>query len=82
MVNGRQSHWHWVVAALISVPVLYLISIPPLAWCDRNGMFPQRTLRYQVLEVYAVPWHFIYERAPNSVQIQMNRYLRLLAGLP
>lgn len=66
---SRKSHVHvltWAVTILVVVPVLYLLSVPPVVY----GMFmhrltaPSTYLRPEWAYVYARPYHWISSNTP------------------
>lgn len=68
----------WAMLLVLAIPLLYLASIPPLAWAYERGMFPAGSLQDRALAVYVAPWSIICHSVPPSLQKRMIRYAELL----
>jgi hypothetical protein len=68
----------WITLTLLGLPILYLLTIPPLAWCEREGALGLGHGN-RALEVYAIPWRLVYDSLPPGGQKAMQSYAYILA---
>jgi hypothetical protein len=56
MDERKRSLLPWIVAGLVLVPVIYVLSVPPLLWAFNRNLIPRDGSCENALDVYLVPW--------------------------
>jgi hypothetical protein len=64
---------------LFLIPIVYVASIPPLAWLDESGFVARGTWQWQLAQVYVYPWVALLENTSDPVQRWLWRYTLWLA---
>ena len=74
--------WIWIVVGLIGLPILYLASFIPLSYAaNHHILFVNGTRSGYVLEIYATPAVYLYEKGPQCVHDLLRPYDQFLGSL-
>jgi len=72
--------WPILTAALIGLPVLYLLSIGPLCWLGENGVLSGGLA--EMIHCMYVPLEHSYEHGPDWWKKLIDVYVDLWIALP
>ena len=69
----------WGAVILMAVPILYFVSIGPVAWGYSRFEDSQPEWVEDVVNIYFIPATFVYEVSPEPVQVAMAGYCELFS---
>jgi hypothetical protein len=64
--------WPLLTAALISLPVLYVVSLGPLTWMEARHKLPDDST---LLQMYFWPWSNLERYGPEWMATPVQRYM-------
>lgn len=76
-MDNRRPLWPWLVTGIVLLPVFYVASLFPIAWCAHRNLIPVTPMTEVAITVYAWPWIFVDEHAPEPVVGLMDAYIGL-----
>jgi hypothetical protein len=74
-MDNRRPLWPWLVTGIVLLPALYVASLFPIAWCAHRNLIPETEATEEAFYVYAWPWIFVNEHAPEPVVGLMDAYI-------
>lgn len=81
-MSPRPRPWHMIAAFVIGVPIVYVLSIPPLVWCGVDEWIEDGTARGSIAVIYLRPVEFALDRSPSAVGQWFDWYARILGPPP
>lgn len=75
MTERKRPLWPFLTAALIGLPVLYVLSFGPVAWLSAHSLLPEELLLPVVIFYSPLIWAINSEGSPRWLQYAILWYL-------